>query len=78
MIYKKIALLLMPLIFLSGCSDKKNEAEKTFKTVEYYIKNPDIRKKRRSECKTLSEMTETIAIDCENAYIATSKKTIEF
>ena len=66
----RIILFLLPLIFLSGCFNKKEE---TFKTVEYYVKHKEARKARKIECMAMQDTTETISKDCSNVEIAIKK-----
>ena len=75
-IEKKIIYLFLiaPLLFVSGCT---NEEEASYKTVEYYKKNTQIRDKRILECKKINKTTETIEEDCRNAWIALPKKVID-
>jgi len=70
-IKKSVLLSLLPLIFLSGCFNEKKE--KTFKTVEYYIKNNEAREARKKECMAMRDTTETISKDCANVEIAIRK-----
>jgi len=72
-IKNKIMVSLLPLIFMSGCSDKKEEKKETFKTVKYYDMNPKVREKRIKECDSLEEMTKAIIMDCKNAKVSYSK-----
>ena len=71
LIKNSIFLSLLPLILLSGCFNEKKE--ETFKTVEYYIKNPNVRDVRKKECMAMRDTTETISKDCENVDIAIRK-----
>ena len=64
---------LVPLIFMSGCSDKKKEKKETFKTVEYFIKHKEARETRKKECMTMMETTEIISKECQNVEIAIRK-----
>jgi len=73
MINKKLylTLLMVTIIFLSGCFNQKKE--ETFKTVEYYIKNEEARKARHKECMAMQDTTKTISRDCANVDIAINK-----
>ena len=74
---KSIFLSLLALIFLSACSDKKEEKqEETFKTVNYYDTHKKIRDSRLQECKEINDMTEIILIDCENAKTSRTNESI--
>ena len=66
-IKNKIMVSLLPLIFMSGCSDKKEEKKETFKTVEYYDTHIEERNERIKECKNNGERTMTTLLDCDNA-----------
>jgi len=66
-------IFLAPLIFMSGCSDKKDNTTKTFKTVEFYIQHNNERESRKKECMNMRDTTETISRDCANVEIAIRK-----
>ena len=64
------------LFSMSNCDNKKKK--ETYHTIDYFDKHTDIRDKRVLECKTLKEMTQSIAKDCANAYASASiKKSVD-
>lgn len=56
---------------------KKEPKENKFHTVNYYIKHPEIRKKRIEECKNLDTMDMNILIDCDSANDAEFRKSLK-
>ena len=77
------------LLALTGCgNDKKQEIKETvkeaesFTTVQYYLDHEDLRKVRLKECRHLTNVTDAIAKDCDNAKRAareaTKNKTVDF
>ncbi len=77
------------LLALTGCGDDtKQEIKETikettsFKTVQYYLDHKDLRKIRLKECRHLTNITDSIAKDCDNAKRAareaTKNKSVDF
>ena len=60
-IYIGLGLLFLGL--LTGCTEDKE----TFKSVEFYEKNPSLMKERIKECATIVEFTLIVKKDCNNA-----------
>ncbi len=61
------------LLAFTGCNGEKQE-EETFRTVEYFNENKEIRKNRLDECEQMKTMNEAIEKDCDNAKISLSNE----
>ncbi len=55
----------------TGCTNEETQKD-TFRTIEFFNKNKDIRKVRIRECKDMKTMNEIIEKDCNNASISFS------
>lgn len=61
------------LLAFNGCNGEK-ENKNTFRTVEYFNDNKEIRNNRLDECKKMKTMDEIIEKDCNNAKISLSNE----